>query len=113
VHWVCFYTNKPAYTIRLTVQIASQKWQKKACKAPIRNEGPATQRVGDALLVIAALCIAGRFSARWWMQNKYLGWDDWTILAAFLLLIPSTIIVKLSWSLNMLNHLIHADSLPQ
>jgi hypothetical protein len=112
-HWVCFHTDKPEYTVQLTTKSASQKWQKKACKVPTRNEAPTTQRVGDALLIIAALCIAGRFAARWWMQNNNLGWDDWTILAAFLLLIPSTIIVKLSWSPSTPEHSAYADPLPQ
>lgn len=75
---------------------ASQTWQRKACQAPVRNEGPLTRRIGTALLVVGAVCIGIRFLARWQIQNSSIGWDDWTILVSYLLLIPSTAIVQIS-----------------
>ncbi|KAK7180157.1 hypothetical protein DPSP01_012786 [Paraphaeosphaeria sporulosa] len=43
----------------------------------------------------SAICIVARFLARWRIQATGLGWDDWTILVAYILLIPSTIIAQL------------------
>jgi hypothetical protein len=39
-----------------------------------------------------------RFLARWRIQNSSVGWDDWTILFAYVLLIPSTILIEISQS---------------
>jgi endonuclease V-like protein UPF0215 family len=75
---------------------ASQTWQKRACQAPIRDDGPLTRRIGDALLIIGAIAIAIRFVGRWQIQQSSIGWDDWTILISYLLLIPSTVIVQIS-----------------
>jgi integral membrane sensor domain MASE1 len=68
----------------------------KACKAPYRNAGPMTRSVNIALIVIATICVAIRFIARWRIQDSNIGWDDWTILASYLLLIPSTVILQIS-----------------
>jgi len=75
---------------------ASQTWQKKACQVPVRDDGPLTRRIGDALLIVGAIAIAIRFIGRWQIQQSSIGWDDWTILVAYLLLIPSTVIVQIS-----------------
>lgn len=83
---------------------ASQTWQKKACQAPIRDDGPLTRRIGDALLIVGAICVAIRFVARWQIQNSSIGWDDWTILVSYLLLIPSTVIVQISLSFPKVVH---------
>ena len=82
----------------LTHSPVAQRWQQKACKAPYRNTGPITSRVGIALVTIAGLCVALRFLARWRIKDSTLGWDDWTILVSFILLIPSTI--KLAESMH-------------
>jgi hypothetical protein len=50
------------------------------------------------MVTLGALCVAFRFAARWFMQNSSVGWDDWTILLAYLLLIPSTALVQISSS---------------
>jgi uncharacterized membrane protein len=53
--------------------------------------------VNISLIVIAAIMVAIRFASRWRGQGtNTLGWDDWTILASFLLLIPSTAILQIS-----------------
>jgi hypothetical protein len=82
----------------LTIMLAAQAWQKKACQAPVRNRGPLTRRIGTALIIISAVLIGLRFIARWRIQGTSIGWDDWTILLAWLGLIPSTAIVQLSKS---------------
>jgi hypothetical protein len=55
-----------------------------------------SRHINLALLVIATICVLIRFVARWRIQGSTLGWDDWTILASFVLLIPSTAILQLS-----------------
>jgi len=56
-----------------------------------------TRSVNIALIVIAAFFVLIRFLSRWRGQGtNTLGWDDWTILASFLLLIPSTAILQIS-----------------
>lgn len=56
-----------------------------------------TRAVNIALIVIAAFFVSIRFLSRWRGQGaNTLGWDDWTILASFLLLIPSTTILQIS-----------------
>jgi len=55
-----------------------------------------SRHINLALLVIATVCVLIRFVARWRIQGSTLGWDDWTILASFILLIPSTAILQLS-----------------
>jgi hypothetical protein len=80
----------------LTYLTVAQRWQKKACKAPYRNTGPVTSRVGTALVIIAGLSVGLRFLARWKIQDSTVGWDDWTILVSFILLIPSTILLQIS-----------------
>ena len=62
----------------------------------MRDDGPLTRRIGDALLILGAIVIVIRFIARWRIQNSSIGWDDWTILLSYLLLIPSTVIVQIS-----------------
>jgi hypothetical protein len=84
--------------IPLTVASVAQRWQMETCKAPVHNAGPLTSRIGITLLVIGAVCIACRFFARWRIQNSSVGWDDWTILVSYILLIPSTILVEISQS---------------
>jgi hypothetical protein len=84
----------------LTFFPVAQRWQKKACKAPYRNSGHITSRVGAALVTIAGLSVGVRFLARWKIQDSTVGWDDWTILASFILLIPSTILLRYSSSLQ-------------
>jgi len=74
----------------LTLLPVAQRWQQKACKAPFRNTGPVTSRVGTALVIIAGICVVLRFVARWRITGSTVGWDDWTILVSFILLIPST-----------------------
>jgi integral membrane sensor domain MASE1 len=68
----------------------------RACQAPYRDAGPMTRSVNIALIVIATICVAIRFIARWRIQDSNIGWDDWTILASYLLLIPSTVILQIS-----------------
>lgn len=46
------------------------------------------------MLTIACVCVALRFLARWQIQDSTIGWDDWTILACVILLIPSTILLQ-------------------
>jgi integral membrane sensor domain MASE1 len=55
-----------------------------------------TRRINLALVVIATFCIAIRFIARWRIQDSNIGWDDWTILASYILIIPSTVILQIS-----------------
>lgn len=52
-------------------------------------------------MTVAALCIMCRFLARWRIQNSSIGWDDWTILMSFILLIPSTAILHISPSSSL------------
>jgi len=60
-----------------------------------------SRSVNIALIVIAAIFVAIRFLSRWRGQGtNTLGWDDWTILGSFLLLIPSTTILQISSSLS-------------
>lgn len=75
----------------------TQAWQTRACQTPVRDAGPMSRSVNIALIVIAAIFVAIRFLSRWRGQGtNTLGWDDWTILASFLLLIPSTTILQIS-----------------
>ena len=85
-------------TVPLTVALVAQKWQMKTCPAPEHNAGPLTSRLGITLLVVGAVCILCRFLARWRIQNSSVGWDDWTILFAYVLLIPSTVLIEISQS---------------
>lgn len=55
-----------------------------------------TRQVNIALIVIATPCVIIRFLARWRIQGSNVGWDDWTVLASYLLLIPSTVILQIS-----------------
>ena len=80
----------------LTSSIATQAWQMKACKAPVRDSGPMSRHINLALLAIATICVAIRFIARWRIRGSVLGWDDWTILGSYILLIPSTAILQIS-----------------
>lgn len=82
----------------LTLMLVSQGWQKKACSAPVRDTGPRTRRIGTALIVIAFVLVVVRFSARWSIRDSSIGWDDWTILLAFIGLVPSTAIAQVSES---------------
>lgn len=68
----------------------------KACQAPIRDAGPMARQINIALLVVATLCIAIRFLAKWRIAGSEFGWDDWTIFASWLLLLPSTILMQMS-----------------
>jgi hypothetical protein len=77
---------------------ASQAWQKKACLAPVRDTGPRVRKIGTALIIIAFLLVVIRFFARWSIQDSSVGWDDWTILLAFIGLVPSTAIAQISES---------------
>lgn len=54
------------------------------------------RQINIALLVVATLCIAIRFLAKWRIAGSEFGWDDWTIFASWLLLIPSTILMQMS-----------------
>lgn len=76
--------------------IATQAWQMKACQAPVRDAGPMSRRINIALLVIATICVSIRFIARWRIRGSVLGWDDWTILGSYILLLPSTAILQTS-----------------
>jgi hypothetical protein len=87
-HFRCTYT--------LTPNIVTQAWQMRACQAPLRDAGPMTRRINLALVVIATICVAIRFIARWRIQDSNIGWDDWTILASYVLIIPSTVILQIS-----------------
>jgi multisubunit Na+/H+ antiporter MnhF subunit len=55
-----------------------------------------TRRINLALVVIATICVAIRFIARWRIQDSNIGWDDWTILASYMLIVPSTVILQIS-----------------
>lgn len=91
--------SKPLkYPLFLTAHIATQAWQMKACKAPVRDAGPMSRQINIALLVIATICISIRFVARWRIRGSVIGWDDWTILGSYILLIPSTAILQISSS---------------
>ena len=83
----------------------AQRWQKKACGAPVRNTGRLTSRVGTALVTIAGISVGLRFLSRWLIKDSTVGWDDWTILASFILLIPSTIMLKNSLSFSTMRPL--------
>jgi hypothetical protein len=87
-----------------TLTLVSQGWQKKACLAPVRDTGPRTRRIGTALIIIAFLLVVVRFFARWSIQDSSIGWDDWTILLAFIGLVPSTAIAQISEFLDRLRH---------
>lgn len=78
----------------------AQRWQQKACQAPVRDEGRFTRSIGDAFLVIGGLCVLARFLARWKLQGNQIGWDDWTILLTYLLIIPSSVLVQESTTLT-------------
>lgn len=67
----------------------------------MRDTGPTTKRCGIAFLILGAIMVAGRFAARILMQGNSIGADDWVILAAYISLIPSTIIVWLSMSVRL------------
>jgi hypothetical protein len=92
--------HSPRDTIPLTVASVAQRWQMETCKAPVHNAGPLTSRIGITLLVIGAVCVGCRFFARWRIQNSSVGWDDWSILVSYILLIPSTILVEISQSIQ-------------
>lgn len=83
----------------------------KTCKAPVRDAGGLTSRLGITLLVIGAVCIGCRFFARWRIQNSSVGWDDITILISYLLLIPSTILVETSQSSQVALLVLNTDML--
>lgn len=89
------------HSISLTVASGAESWQMKTCKAPVRDAGPLTSRLGIALLVIGAFCVLCRFFARWRIQNSSIGWDDWSILVSYILLIPSTILIEISQSSHL------------
>lgn len=57
-----------------------------------------SRQINIALLVIATICIAIRFLARWRIRGSVVGWDDWTILGSYILMIPSTTILQISSS---------------
>ena len=86
----------PLLSNSLTLKLASQAWQKKACRAPVRDTGPLLRRLGTGFIVIAFFLVFVRFFARWSLPNSSVGWDDWTILVAFLGLVPSTVIAQIS-----------------
>jgi hypothetical protein len=45
----------------------------------VRDEGPLTRRIGDALLVVGAMCVGIRFLARWQINNSSIGWDEYEV----------------------------------
>lgn len=89
-------TSPHIVTSMLTTNPATQAWQAKVCQAPIRDLGPMVRQINIALLVVAAVCIIIRFLARWRISGSTIGWDDWTILLSFMLLVPSTVILQIS-----------------
>ena len=84
------------YTIPLTVASVAQGWQYKACPVPEHNAGPLTVRLAIFFLALGALCVGGRFVARWRIQNASIGVDDWSILLSYILMIPATVLIILS-----------------
>ena len=92
--------------IPLTSYPVTQRWQKAACHAPVRNTGLLTSRVGIALVIIAGACVILRFLARWFVADSHVGWDDWTILVSLILLIPSTILLHTSSLLSSIRSLL-------
>lgn len=90
--------SPPAYSYKLilTILLVAQGWQYKACPVPEHNAGPFTVRLAIAFLVLSALCVGGRFVARWRIQNASVGIDDWSILASYILMIPATVLIILS-----------------
>ncbi|KAM0720860.1 hypothetical protein Q7P37_003145 [Cladosporium fusiforme] len=53
------------------------------------------RRVNVALVIVATLCVLIRFVARWRISGNTIGWDDWTILVSWILVIPSSTILQL------------------
>jgi hypothetical protein len=94
--WITFRSAYLKFTRKLTPNIETQAWQMRACQAPKRDAGPMTRRINLALIVIATICVAIRFIARWRIQDSNIGWDDWTILVSYMLIIPSTVILQIS-----------------
>ncbi|KAK5116997.1 hypothetical protein LTR62_006718 [Meristemomyces frigidus] len=74
---------------------AAQNWLSVSCNAPRRNLGGTTSKISGVLIGFIALAIIFRFMARMTFLESKVGADDWTILVAFILLIPSTAIVQL------------------
>lgn len=87
-----------SYDLPLTVLSVAQGWQYKACPVPEHNAGPFTVRLAIAFLILGALCVGGRFVARWRIQNASIGIDDWSILVSYILMIPATVLIILSES---------------
>lgn len=85
-----------SYRLLLTVLLVGQEWQYKACPVPEHNAGPFTVRLAMAFLVVSALCVGGRFIARWRIQNASVGIDDWSILVSYILMLPATVLIILS-----------------
>ena len=88
--------NAYSYRPILTILSVAQGWQYKACPVPEHNDGPFTVRLAIAFLVLTALCVGGRFVARWRIQNATIGMDDWSILVSYILFIPATVLIILS-----------------
>lgn len=84
------------YAMSLTALSVAQRWEVKNCPVPEHNAGVLTFRLGIALLVISAGCVGCRFLARWRINNSSIGLDDWSILVAYLLMIPATVLIILS-----------------
>ena len=85
-----------SYKLILTLLLVAQGWQYKACPVPEHNAGPFTVRLAIAFLVLSALCVGGRFIARWRIQNASVGIDDWSILVSYILMLPATVLIILS-----------------
>lgn len=63
-----------------------------ACHAPVRNEGESTRVNNIALSIMAAILVMVRITYQAFFSIAGFGWDDYSILAAYIVGVPAVII---------------------
>lgn len=80
--------------------LESKKYSDITCDAPVRNNASLTRGVTWSMFTLATICVIARLASRLPSLNGTgYGWDDWTILLSWCVLIPSDII------LDMMTHI--------
>jgi hypothetical protein len=78
---------------------ATQRYQTKVCRAPMRDQGEPTRMTWCSLFAISVTVVALRFIARApKFRGSGFGWDDWTMLFVLAFQVPHEVGLEISKS---------------
>ncbi|KXS98386.1 hypothetical protein AC578_4644 [Pseudocercospora eumusae] len=99
----CLCTSQPyahAVTVCLTANcttveaLETRRYSAISCQEPVRDEGGLTQRVSWSMFAAATIGVAARIVSRMErFKGSGFGWDDYTIITCWIMLIPSDIVL--------------------